>query len=281
MQMRARPGNLYARDMGDESSRPRLAELLVDYLLLRTSLDDVARFAVHHLLDRLHVWHVSIYSCSPEGQLRRVGTFGLTSPAQMINLEGRNCFTDTAFTDSLRLGEPCSTFPLPDWSDDDPRLVRDEQLPGGPQLLWPLAIPARAIGLLQVSFLHVPDPAQAEQDVSDIAPVLTLLTMHASPPEDFDDHRAHPATAATDAERVPTRLSVRQVRILELMAEGMTNDQIAHKIAFSASTVRQESMAIYRFLDVASRADAVIEARRRGLLPGLPVEPSLTSTRYA
>lgn len=256
-------------------TRPRLAELLVDYLLLRTSLDDVARFAVHHLLDRLHVWHLSIYSCSPEGRLTRVGSFGLTSPSRTMDLEGRNCFSEPVFSSSLRLGEPLSTFPLPEWDSRDLSLAPEELQVDGPQVLWPLAIPARMIGLLQVSFLHVPDSAQAVQDITDIAPVLTLLTMHATPPDDFDDRSGHTAATLTEIERVPGRLSARQFRILELMADGMTNDQIAHSIRFSASTVRQESMVIYRFLGVATRMDAVIEARRRGVLPALPEEASV------
>jgi len=61
-------------------------------------------------------------------------------------------------------------------------------------------------------------------------------------------------------------LTPRQVEILRWMAEGMTNRQIAARICFSESTVRLESMAIYRLLGVRSRGQAVAAARQSGLL---------------
>lgn len=64
------------------------------------------------------------------------------------------------------------------------------------------------------------------------------------------------------------RLTPRQQRVLELMAKGMTNGQIARVLAFSESTVRQETMAIYRMLKVPGRTEAVVAGRELGLLPG-------------
>jgi len=61
-------------------------------------------------------------------------------------------------------------------------------------------------------------------------------------------------------------LTPRQRTILAAMAEGMTNRQIAARIAFSESTVRLESMAIYRYFGVHSRVEAVAVARRSGEL---------------
>lgn len=52
-------------------------------------------------------------------------------------------------------------------------------------------------------------------------------------------------------------LTERQLQILELMARGKTNTSIAREIGYSESTVRHESMAIYRALGVASRQEAV------------------------
>lgn len=62
----------------------------------------------------------------------------------------------------------------------------------------------------------------------------------------------------------PGGLSARQMMILEGMAEGLTNRQIAARIAYSESTVRLESMAIYRHFGVHSRHEAVAAARNAG-----------------
>ena len=62
-------------------------------------------------------------------------------------------------------------------------------------------------------------------------------------------------------------LSERQSRILELMAHDLTMQQIASRIGFSDSTVRMESLAIYRALGVHYLHHAVEAARTMGLLP--------------
>lgn len=56
--------------------------------------------------------------------------------------------------------------------------------------------------------------------------------------------------------QVLTSLSLRQRIILNLMAQGLTNKQIAEEIRFSDSTVRLESMAIYRRLGISGRKEA-------------------------
>jgi LuxR family maltose regulon positive regulatory protein len=61
-------------------------------------------------------------------------------------------------------------------------------------------------------------------------------------------------------------LTRRQRDILEGMAEGLTNRQIAARICFSESTVRLESMTIYRYFGVHSRMEAVAAARLEGIL---------------
>ncbi len=66
--------------------------------------------------------------------------------------------------------------------------------------------------------------------------------------------------------RPPGNLSDRQLRILGLMAKGLTNSQISKRVGFSESTVRQETMAIYRYFGVGGRREAVRLAGMRGML---------------
>jgi len=61
-------------------------------------------------------------------------------------------------------------------------------------------------------------------------------------------------------------LTARQFRILQMMADGMTNQAISQRIGFSESTVRQETMAVYRHFGVHDRREAVQRAASRGLL---------------
>jgi DNA-binding CsgD family transcriptional regulator len=74
-------------------------------------------------------------------------------------------------------------------------------------------------------------------------------------------------------------LTTRQVTILSLMGDGLTNADIGHRVLLSESTVRQETIRIYRALGVTGRMEAVAKARALGLLPKLsfnlpPVSPA-------
>ncbi len=60
-------------------------------------------------------------------------------------------------------------------------------------------------------------------------------------------------------------LTERQIEILRLMAMGQTNAQIAAEMILSESSIRQETVRIYRALGVGTRA----EAARKGLNLGL------------
>jgi LuxR family maltose regulon positive regulatory protein len=61
-------------------------------------------------------------------------------------------------------------------------------------------------------------------------------------------------------------LSERELEILQLFAEGLSNQEIADKLIISLGTVKAHSSNIYRKLDVRNRAQAVIAAREMNLL---------------
>ena len=61
-------------------------------------------------------------------------------------------------------------------------------------------------------------------------------------------------------------LSDRQLQIVHMMSLGKTNGSIARELGFSESTVRQETISIYRALGVSGRDAAVIRSREWGLL---------------
>lgn len=64
----------------------------------------------------------------------------------------------------------------------------------------------------------------------------------------------------------PSQLSERQLAVLRYLAEGYTNRQMALRMGFSESTVRQETMAIYAFFGVRGRKEAVGAALNRGIV---------------
>jgi len=72
--------------------------------------------------------------------------------------------------------------------------------------------------------------------------------------------------AATSAN--PAGLTPREMQILELLADGLSNADIARRLVRSEKTVDHHISAILRKLDVRSRSEAAAVARRTGFITG-------------
>jgi DNA-binding NarL/FixJ family response regulator len=66
-------------------------------------------------------------------------------------------------------------------------------------------------------------------------------------------------------ERVFPDLTGREREVLELVAAGLGNAAIAHRLSLSPKTVRNNVSSIFAKLQVADRAEAIVRARRAGL----------------
>jgi DNA-binding NarL/FixJ family response regulator len=69
-----------------------------------------------------------------------------------------------------------------------------------------------------------------------------------------------------DEERPANRLSGREREVLDLMASGATNREIADVLHLSPWTIKEYTGALYRKLEVRNRAEAVQRGQRLGLL---------------
>jgi DNA-binding NarL/FixJ family response regulator len=63
-----------------------------------------------------------------------------------------------------------------------------------------------------------------------------------------------------------TVLTPRQFDVLRLLASGLSTEAIAERLGVAVETARNHIRALLRRLDAHSRLEAVVEARRRGLL---------------
>lgn len=66
------------------------------------------------------------------------------------------------------------------------------------------------------------------------------------------------------AEKVFPELTPRELEVLELIAKGASNNQIAKKLVIADKTVRNHINSIFSKLQVADRAAAIIQARDAG-----------------
>ncbi len=70
---------------------------------------------------------------------------------------------------------------------------------------------------------------------------------------------------ASDASPV-TNLTPRELEVLEMLGRGLTYGMIGRGLGIGTGTVQSHVKAIYRKLEVSSKAEAAVEAHRRGLL---------------
>jgi LuxR family maltose regulon positive regulatory protein len=82
-----------------------------------------------------------------------------------------------------------------------------------------------------------------------------------------EPEQAHPLTPKTPGTEWVEPLSERELEVLQLIAEGLTNQEIAGKLFLSLNTVKVHTRNIYGKLGAHHRAEAVARARVLGILP--------------
>lgn len=80
----------------------------------------------------------------------------------------------------------------------------------------------------------------------------------------FDSSTSHPTLSANQALIEP--LSERELEILQLVAEGLSNREISERLYLALSTIKGHNRNIYGKLGVSRRTEAVALARELGLL---------------
>ncbi|MDN4589314.1 DNA-binding response regulator [Xenophilus aerolatus] len=111
-----------------------------------------------------------------------------------------------------------------------------------------------------------------ERDDVELALALRSIERGGAPIDPFIARRilallppAAPAAAPKEAAPAPS-LSGREKEILRLVAQGLSNREMAEMLSISRLTVECHTKNIYRKLVVGSRTEAVFQARRHGLL---------------
>ena len=84
-------------------------------------------------------------------------------------------------------------------------------------------------------------------------------------------------TGGSDAAQLPTSsltanqslidpLSIREIEILVLIAQGLSNQEISEKLTVEVGTVKKHITNIYSKLEVTSRTQAILRGRELGLV---------------
>lgn len=126
---------------------------------------------------------------------------------------------------------------------------------------WPLPVASAGIGLSSALFV-------AALGRRLLSRAELLLSAPVYDPATTDDRESGSLNSADDAALTTgdTCLTPHELEVLEHLARGLTNKEIARQLGRSAKTVEKHVAAIYTKLAVHSRLQAVTVARHRGLV---------------
>jgi DNA-binding CsgD family transcriptional regulator len=209
----------------------------------KTASGYVRSVATHSLLGA-HAVGSELFIVNQDATLQTLAAFGKTtfSDALPISLWDQNPVSTAARTNQVTKG-----------TQQDPATGDDVYL-----YCYPFSTPAHTVGVLVMIKSEEYEIALEEQDQRTVSMFggLWLESLGLS------DQTSKPTSTAKDS----TELTVRQLAVLKMMAQGQTNAQIADQMILSESTIRQETVKIYRKLAVSDRAQATKRAMHLGLI---------------
>jgi len=85
---------------------------------------------------------------------------------------------------------------------------------------------------------------------------------------------ASPSGKSPDGTLRDHGLTDREIQILSLLADGLSDREVARRLYLSEATVKTHLKAVYRKLRVRNRAQAAVVAAFSGLLDHSPLRPS-------
>ena len=244
-------------------SMARAMVAFAGYVSEQPSMDQVAQQLVLGTLGAFEPRASLLYEFRPQGIVSMAGSFGL--PAQLAGVRTNLSIWDhTPAVDAIRHDKPVHLASGEALRAAYPRLSEDTIVHSALSV-WPLKLGSTRIGAMQLHFESVP---ASDDYINEVRGISTILSLYLGLRHDYAPPVKIPRSVSLSCGT--TELTDRQLRVLRYLVAGLTNPQIAQRIGFSDSTVRQETMAIYRFLEVMNRREAAQVAVERHLVERQP-----------
>lgn len=218
------------------------------------TVQEILKFLTLKTFSSCGAYATYAYKLSSEAQLESIDSFGMT-PEQNVGWKIIPLEHDVPATDAVKEDRLIWLADKQDWEDHYPHLIN---YPGSEKLKTlinaPLYLTGAPIGVLGIMC------QQEKKGSSDLIAfvdiVAGLVSLHLSKAQ----------TKALQLEERSAYLTKRQIKILEMISNQMTNMQIARDLGYSESTIRHETMRIYELLQASGRREAVAIARKLDLI---------------
>jgi len=234
--------------------------LLAQSLVTDPSWDDVLRLLALRIFDFWGCQEVYLYEVHSGGSLKLKASYGVIDSSKLAEI---SLATTPELGSVLSYGRTTWIVDAAEGDDLIPSALGSHH--NGGVVIAPL----NRVNIPEFVLIATFADALPENPASGpfMSSVVSLLELRVAMSEGGSARRIVAGAPASNVD-----FSERQQRILERIQEGKTNKSIARDLGFSESTIRQETLRLYRSLGVNSRTDAVIAARAKGLLDGSVTE---------
>lgn len=218
------------------------------------TVQEILKFLTLKTFSSCGAYATYAFKLNSEAQLEVIDTFGLT-PEQNIGWKTIPLDHDVPATDAVKEDRLIWIADKQDWEEHYPHLMN---YPGSEKLKTlmnaPLYLTGAPIGVLGIMCQQ--EHKATSEEIAFVDIVAGLVSLHLSKAQ----------TKALQLEERSAYLTKRQITILEMISNQMTNMQIARELGYSESTIRHETMRIYELLQASGRREAVAIARKLDLI---------------
>jgi DNA-binding CsgD family transcriptional regulator len=215
-----------------------------------SSATDLCRKLVHSDLTNESTTGASIFSIDQQAHFHLVGSYGKGLPVSGVSVWDEHPFGTAARSGKLHN----TTVQAIDGSDVEAYCI-------------PLTKGSDPIGILCLTLSVGAKMSEISPEALSVVSKVTGIWLDSLGVNSSSITNGSQTSGAPS----PESLTERQLTVLRLMAEGNTNSQIAQELILSESTIRQETVKIYRALGVHARSEAGKRAKHLGILDRLAI----------
>jgi len=220
--------------------------------------DQLASHIAFNVLGSLDCRAVALGVITKEGFLDLIGYFGL-SKATTLPYIRMPLWSSLPMTEAARTGELIFIKSYDEFVDRYPNLRESIEHKEAVTVASPIKHRNTVIGSIAFASMQAPQDDFLSNPMTDAA--LALLSLYL---RNFIVKRN--SNVEKDYSGVLKSLTPRQIRIIELFRDELTTDQMADRLRFSPSTVKQDIIRLYELFGVNSREQVVALAESAGLL---------------
>lgn len=241
-------------------TQDRAVRLISDFA--KVVLDDpepdiLLSHLAHKTLSTLECRGVIFGVVKREGFLDLIGTYGYTSDA-VSPYTRMPLWTALPITDAARSGELLIFDNPKELVAKYPALSQFEDSPKLATVAAPIVYRNAVIGAIGFTSLVAPTKDLVTNPT--VEAMLALCGLYAR------NYLAKKSDSERDYSEAAKSLSARQREIINLFEEELTTDQMADRLKYSPSTIKQDIIKIYGVFGVNSRSQVIELAKRAGLI---------------